>query len=187
MRSVAMPPIPTGEFFDAYDGVEGRWELHDGVPVETAGGSLRHAQLGTAITIALGVKLRGSGCQPFNSDAGLYIDLYNVRYPDVTVYCDRRDLDSDLRQVRAGRFPTAVFEVLSPSASHLDRGRKLGEYKRIPTMRIVALVDPERQTVSVAEWIGDGTWRDREIAAGDTMPLTALGIHLTYEETFGTE
>ena len=185
MATRALPLMTTDVFLHAYEGTEGNWELYDGVPVMMAGGSMRHAQIAGNLYFALRLKLRGSGCVPFNSDAGLSIDAYNMRYPDITVYCDRRDLDSDLMQVRMGRYPTAVFEVLSPGTEKTDRGRKLGDYQRLASLRAVALIDPvSRTSVLFERAASDAGWRERDVAAGEDIALACFGVTITADELF---
>ncbi len=105
--------MTTTQFLDLYENVEGKWELIDGVPVMMSGGSIRHAWVGGNILVALSDKLRGTGCVPLGSDGGLRLDEHNVRYPDVAIYCDRRDLDLDAMKAKTFKHPCVIFEVLS--------------------------------------------------------------------------
>lgn len=93
-----------------------RWELEDGVPVMMSGGTRRHARVGGNIFATLHAKLRGSGCEPFNSDMLVRTGIVSARAPDVAIYCDSRDIAGDPDE-RTMAFPSVVFEVLSPSPS----------------------------------------------------------------------
>ena len=170
------------EFLHLYDGVEGRWELVEGVPVMMSGGSFRHALVAGNIYFALRRELRGKPCQPFGSDAGVGVDFHNIRYPDVAVYCDPRDLDVDLDEKRTGRHPVVLVEVHSPSTSNIDRGLKLRQYKAIPSVRSILFVDPRANLAELYERIGDAEWRETVVPEGEDVPLPAIGVTLSADD-----
>ena len=122
MRTLAKRPMTADEFLWAYEGVEGRWELVDGEPVMMAGAARRHNQIAGNIYLALRLQLRASPCEPFGSDMGVYIDVYRIRLPDVSVLCDPRD---SADEIKTARHPSVLFEVFSPSTADMDRSRKL--------------------------------------------------------------
>lgn len=77
-------------------------------------------------------------------DIATRIPTENVRQPDVTIDCGpiRDDaLDSTA--------PSVVFEVLSPSTRKSDQICKLDEYKTVPTLRHIVLIEPDRSRVLV--------------------------------------
>lgn len=182
MRALARKPMTADEFLYAYEGVEGRWELVRGVPVMMAGGTIRHGRIARNILAALTFKLRGSSCQPFGSDVGIQVDLHQIRYPDISVLCDPRDVEVD--EVRTAHFPALLFEVFSPSTAEKDRGLKLIEYKRLPTVKMIVHVDPATETVATYERLGAREWRERTLEQGDTLVLDASGVALTAEDMF---
>jgi Uma2 family endonuclease len=137
------------EFLVEYEGVPGRWELVEGIPKLMAGGSIAHARVARNVLVALTPKLRGSGCEPFNSDTGLRLGDWDVRYPDAAIYCDRRDLERDPLTTREFRHPSVIFEVLSPSTARYDREAKLRAYAGVEGLRMVVLLDPGTRGVEV--------------------------------------
>ena len=52
-------------------------------------------------------------------------DVPAIRYPDIVVTCDPRDMDDE----QLTRFPTLLIEILSASTETLDRGVKFAEYR----------------------------------------------------------
>lgn len=120
-------------------------ELHGGriVPrvVAMAGGVSRHSGMGGNVTVALGSRLRGSGCGVHNSDQLVYCEATDEAfYPDVTIVCGPPDT------VRYGTLeaitnPVVVIEILSPTTEARDRGCKKEAYALIPTVREIVLVD----------------------------------------------
>ena len=182
MRALATKLLTVDEFLHRYTGVEGRWELAHGVPVMMAGGTIHHGRIARNIMIALGNKLRGSGCQPFGSDVGIHVDLYRYRQPDVSVLCDPRDVEVD--EVQRAHFPRVLFEVFSPSTEDVDRGVKLGEYRRLPSVRAIVHIDPTTEVIELFERAGPSEWRERVLAPSEALELASIGTTLTREDIF---
>lgn len=186
MRSLARQRMTIPEFLYLYEGAEGRWELVNGVPTLMAGGTRRHALIAANILVVLGQRLRGRRCEAFGSDFGVRTGEDTVRYPDVSVYCDRRDLDADPDQQKFGRYPLYLFEVLSPSSAHIDMGAKLAEYQGLSSVQGVFMIEPTGRTVtaflrgSSGEWPATGSM----VEEGGTVMLAALGIQLRWDEIF---
>lgn len=138
-RARVFPPMSTAEFF-AYRGEEGvRYELVDGVLVRAmTGASQRHDLVLVNILATLHAKLRGSPCRASTDDLAVVVPNGNVRRPDVSVSCGTLD---DRSQQLAD--PRLVVEVLSPSTRGIDLVRKLEEYKSVPGLSYILLVEPD--------------------------------------------
>jgi Uma2 family endonuclease len=138
-RARAFPPMSIAEFF-AYRGEEGvRYELVDGVLVRAmTGASQRHDLVLVNILATLHAKLRGSLCRASTDDLAVVVPNGNVRRPDVSVSCGKLD---DRSQQLAD--PRMVVEVLSPSTRGIDLVRKLEEYKSVPGLSYILLVEPD--------------------------------------------
>lgn len=159
----------------------GRWELVGGTPIQMmAGAKQRHDRIVVNLIVWLAQKLRGTRCRPWTADIATRIPNGNVRQPDVTVDCgDVRDEALDATA------PTVVFEVLSPSTRTFDQLRKVDEYKRVPTMRHVVLIDPDRPRIIL--WTRDDAdaWADREVDGLDgALDLRAIGVTLAMTEVY---
>lgn len=166
--------------------IEGRAELEDGVLYMMAGGSLDHAAVSGNILIALGNKLRGSGCRPFGPDFAVRTGPSTVRLPDASVYCGFTGTPEERRAKLFGD-PRLVVEVLSPSTRRLDEGAKLVEYRALAGLDAVLLVDPEIERVRLVERTAPESWTDRWLPSGAEIPLEALDISLTAVEIFARE
>ena len=66
-------------------------------------------------------------------------------YPDVMVTCSAADQASALVKTE----PKLVIEVLSPWTMGFDRFRKLEEYKTVPSIQVILIVDTEKPQVVV--------------------------------------
>ena len=135
------------EFMQWYETAEGRWELHDGVPVRrhdpAKGHSERagHVRAKSRIYQALENALAGADfkCEALGDGMTVKIDE-NVSYePDALVYCGDR-LDGDELVVPA---PVIIVEVLSPSTACKDVSDKLDDYFRLPSVEHYLILDPK--------------------------------------------
>jgi Uma2 family endonuclease len=182
MRAVARRPMTVDDFLYAYAGVEGRWELVDGEPRMMAGGGIHHGRIARNILIAVGSALRSTGCQPFGSDVGVQVDIHQYRLPDVSILCDPRDTDVD--ELQRAHFPKVLFEIFSPSTADADRGVKLREYRRIPSVAAIVHIDPVTETVELFERIGPSDWRETVLPSGARLRLDAVGVELSAQDMF---
>jgi Uma2 family endonuclease len=125
-----------------------KYELVDGeILVSPAG--MRHSEIGLKIGyLILEFLERNPIGKVYNSDAGIALPNGNVRSPDVT-YVSLGKLPGGVSPDTFGEvIPDLAVEVLSPSDSLRELGRKIGEFldNGVP---LVWLVDPARQTVTV--------------------------------------
>ncbi len=169
------------QFLDWRQDQPGRWELDSGVPIQMmAGAKQRHDQVVINLIVTLAGRLKGGPCRPWSADIAVRIPAGNVRQPDVTIDCGPvrgSALDSTA--------PTVVFEVLSPSTRTFDQIRKVDEYKTVPSMRHIVLIDPDRPRVLVwSRADAGGGWADVEVTAPEaSVSLTAIA-ELTIAEIY---
>ena len=126
---------------------EVKHEYMGGVLYAMAGAGNAHNRVATNITIALGGRLRGRPCQPFNSDTKIRLRLptqTRYYYPDVSVVC-RSNPSTDSFQDE----PVVVVEVLSPSTRRLDNGEKREAYLSLPSVRVYLMVETTHPRVEV--------------------------------------
>jgi Uma2 family endonuclease len=175
------PPHWTEEQFFAWGkGQEGRYELVDGQPRAMVGATQRHDRVTTNLLGMLYNRLRGSACRPGSSDTAIRIPNGNIRYPDVTVDCGRFE-----EMARAATEPTLVIEVLSPSIAIFDQTEKLEEYRTVPSLRHILMIDPEQPRLRLHTRGEDGHWTSAPHAGLDTeVALPVLGITLPLAELY---
>jgi Uma2 family endonuclease len=80
--------------------------------------------------------------------------------------------------------PRVVIEVLSPSTTRYDRFQKLEEYKLLPAVYVILLVDTEAPRVTV--WRrGESGWGYEDLAGLDaTIQLPEIGTDLPLSELY---
>ena len=177
--------ITAAEFLAMDFGSDRKFELADGVIVSMTGGTEAHSWVKGNILTWLRVHLRGSRCRPYDSDMAVQISDTEIRYPDVSVYCDQPPRD-ELRSTKALSEPTVVVEVLSPSTASLDQGDKLAEYKGIASVRTIAFVDPDGELCRTVERLDDG-WLDHIFSGSSGLVIPALNLTIPHADIFARD
>jgi Uma2 family endonuclease len=159
------------------EAADAKHEFVDGFAFAMAGAGDKHNIITPTLGALLRAAARGTACRAYVADMRLAVpgDIYY--YPDALLTCDEADLGADIK-----RHPCLVVEVLSESTADIDRGEKLLNYRKIPSLKAYLLVS---QTIAVLELyhqVGDG-WRHDIIESG-AFRLPCLGLELTLEEVY---
>jgi Uma2 family endonuclease len=165
------------EFFAWQLDQEERYELVDGVPVPLrgmTGASNAHDAVAVNIIALLWQQLRGGPCRVATADTAVRTAIRGIRRPDATVECAPIDVKS-----YEAHAPKVVVEVLSPSTRAMDRIRKVEEYKRLPTLTAIMLVEPGTPQVLVLRCGPQGAWSDETYAGLEAVvPLADISASL---------
>ena len=174
MSTVLRKPWTQDQFFAWADAQEGRYEFDGTAPVAMTGGNAGHAAIATNILTALRTKLRGTGCRPLGSDAGIETVNDAVRYPDALVTCSKFEL-----QDRKIPGVVVVFEILSASTSRIDRLIKVREYGGVASIRRYVIVESTSVGLTVLERAEPGeAWRTAILAEGEVLRMPEIGIEV---------
>jgi Uma2 family endonuclease len=162
---------------------EERYEYHDGEIFLMSGGSLPHALIGTNIVGELRGQLKGRRCQIYAGNLRLRVTptgLYT--YPDVMVVCGQAKLADDQKDTLLN--PVLIIEVLSPSTSDYDRGKKFDNYRTLPSVREYVTVAQDAPNVVLYTRLPD-EWRLREFKdLNQTIQLESIGCTLPLSEIY---
>ncbi len=171
-----------------------RYELVDGVPVAVrpaagrpgtpaqamAGASRSHDRVTSNIIGALYGQLRDGLYWAATSDTALRTKIKRIRRPDVTVECAPPDA-----QTYEAQNPVAAFEVLSPTTERTDKMTKLPEYMQHPTLRTIALIEPEKMDVLVYQRDENGEWQGRRYKqATDEFEIAGTAAKVTLADIY---
>jgi Uma2 family endonuclease len=130
MATALKLPRTLDEFLEWERRQEERWEFSGGQLRLMSGGTGDHAQIAANILIALGPRLRGSGCQVFGSDLKLLVQaMQKSYYPDVMVRCGRPVGQEDTIDDTV-----VLFEVLSKGTAEYNLTTKRKTYETVPTI-----------------------------------------------------
>lgn len=161
---------------------EVRHEYVAGEIFATAGGSVEHSALATALVGLLFAHLRGSPCRPHGSDLRISIRSADVAtYADAAVVCDpvERDPESPTHVTN----PRIVVEVLSPTSERYDREQKRLYHQQLDSLQEYVLVAQDRRRVEV--WRRDGDpWVHTAHDSGATATLRSIGYELDVDELY---
>jgi Uma2 family endonuclease len=174
MGALARQRLTVEEFYEWVAGREQKFELVDGEPVMMAGANRRHDRIaGNTIRVA-GNHLQGHRCQPFTSDTYVRIPAGNRRQADMGI--DRGPFgDASLHASE----PILAVEILSPTTRTFDRNDKLEEYKTVPTLEYILLVDPDYPQVRIYRRDSNRDWTSDRLAGLDAVvDMSPLSLHL---------
>ncbi len=187
--STALKLMSTDEFLLWAEGKEGRWELHDGVPVPLHAGSpalmaterAAHVRVKFRAATALQEALKGAHlpCEVFSDGLAVTIDVGTTFEPDASVVCGQR-VPADALSIDN---PIVVVEVLSPSTAAIDHGRKLSGYFSLPSVEHYLILDPERRVV-IHHKRGQGDAIETRVLSEGSAKLDPPGFAVAVEALF---
>lgn len=153
-----------------------RHEFLDGRAWMMAGGTPRHSRVKVNLVVWAGSALGDGPCLPYDSDMKVRVPETGLAtYPDLSIVCGPIVRDAEDRNALVN--PTVVAEVLSPSTEAWDRGEKFHHLRKLPTLRHVLFIDPDRERVD--HYRRDGqAWMLLTVAADGELALDAVGLVL---------
>ncbi len=180
------PKMTFDEFISWREDKEGRWELHDGVPVRKhdplKGHSerARHFMLKGEVYALLREEIKKTklDCIAVVDGATIRIDELISYEPDALVYCGDPIGDDDLIVPE----PVIIVEVLSPSTAYKDVSTKLADYFKLPSVMHYLILDPQLKRVQ-HHYRADNAIRLDPVEGG-TLYLDPPGIVLKTDELF---
>jgi Uma2 family endonuclease len=151
-----------------------------------AGATREHNLIVFNTIVALGEKLRDRPCEAYPSDMRVRVPATGLyTYPDVSVVCGDPVFEDNVRDTLLN--PQILVEVLSPSTEAYVRGKKLANYRTLPSLREVLLIAQDEVLVDhyvrQPEQPGDG-WLLRSLAAGTTITLASIGCALPVDDFY---
>jgi Uma2 family endonuclease len=158
-----------------------RYEFAGGHVFAMAGASRAHGTIATNLVALLRPAIRGKGCGLYVADMKLAVpEIPAIRYPDVVVTCDPRDLKDE----QLTRFPTMLVEILSESTEALDRGVKFAEYRAIAALREFVLIDSRTVHVETYRRGDQNRWFYQEYGPGDHVVFESIGLSIPIEALY---
>jgi Uma2 family endonuclease len=174
MVETAEKRMTLAEFLEWDDGTDTRYELVRGKILAMAPPSARHS----IIALKIGGVLEATLKRPCYAGANAGVirpDRDDTFYEaDLVVSCT--PLDADTSTIPR---PVVVIEVLSPTTAEHDRGSKLYDYRRIPSVQEIALVASEQRHVEI--WRRRGPkWEVEDLIGDATLALESVGVQVPF-------
>ena len=162
------------EFLPWEDGTDTRYELLGGCPVAMAPPAIAHGILALRLGARIDAALRSRSPCFGQSEAGIARpDRNDTCYiADLAVTCTPPERGQQLLQD-----PLLIVEILSPGTALYDRQTKVSDYRRIPSVQEILLIDSASIFAEVLRREGD-RWMT-EIVRGPQATLLLASIGLT--------
>jgi Uma2 family endonuclease len=175
--------ISPEEYLASERNAEVRSEFYRGEVTPMVGASRVHNLISACLGSELIQQLKGRPCEVYISDMRVKVSAKIYTYPDVTVACG--DIRFEDEQVDTLLNPTVIFEVLSPSTEHEDRGRKWVSYRTIESLREYILVAQDAPRVEHHLRQAEGGWLLTEThQLDDVLELPSIGCRLPLREIY---
>lgn len=177
--------ITLEDFIAAAETTDERIEFVDGQIVAMSGTSLEHGLITENLAYALRTRLRAAGCRVLSQGTLVAADGSDDAFvPDVVVFCG----DAQRRRLRGTdvlRNPVLLVEVLSPSTTNYDHGRKWESYRGIESLQHYLLVSQDRARVEQYTRHGEHFWHYTETLGPDAIvQVESLNVSLTLAEIY---
>jgi Uma2 family endonuclease len=174
MSELAVKRMTLDEFLGWEDGTDTRYELQAGFPVAMAPPAVAHGILALRLGARVDAALRSRPPCFGQSEAGI------VR-PGRSDTCYIADLAVTCTPPERGQQlisdPVLIVEILSPATALYDRQTKVADYRRIPSVEEILLIDSGSIFAEVLRREGD-RWTT-EIIRGPQAILSLASIGLT--------
>jgi Uma2 family endonuclease len=183
MAETALKKLTVEEFFDWCPADDRRWELIDGVPVAMAPTRRAHQILASRINFRLTGALADRPTCFVQSEAGLTLpgrqDTFYIA--DLAVSCRPHRFEDG----PATPDPILIVEILSPSTQDLDRHRKVADYREIPSVLEILLVQQTAMYCEVHRRIESGRWLHDILRGPDArLALDSVGLDLPLADLY---
>ena len=174
MSEAAVKRMTLAEFLRWEDGTDTRYELLGGCPVAMAPPAIAHGILALRLGARIDAALRSRSPCFGQSEAGIARpDRNDTCYiADLAVTCTPPERGQQLLQD-----PLLIVEILSPGTALYDRQTKVSDYRRMPSVQEILLIDSASIFAEVLRREGD-RWIT-EIVRGPQATLSLASIGLT--------
>lgn len=176
--------VTAAEYLEGEEMAEVRHEYIDGRVYAMSGASDKHNEISFDVASLLKSHLKGGKCKTFLLDVKVEArknDNPCYYYPDIFVTCESEDTQSPLVK----RFPTLIFEVLSPSTWRVDQGEKLQNYSQIPSVLEVVLIAQDWPEVIIHRRSSD--WKPESfILPEDRVCFESINLEVSLADIYAS-
>jgi Uma2 family endonuclease len=143
---------------------------------------ISHNLAATNALTAVGARLRGKRCRPYNSGMKIRVRLpaqIRFYYPEFSVVC-KSNPQSDSYQDE----PVVIAEVLSKRTRRIDEGEKKDAYLTIPSLCVYLLIEQEIAVVVAYRRTIHGFVRQEYVGLDGVVPLPEIDAELPLAEIY---
>lgn len=159
-------------------------EFRQGEIFAMSGASREHNLIVGILLRLLGNALLDRPCEVYPSDMRVKVQASGLsKYPDVTVVCSEPQFEDPFVDTLLN--PLVLVEVLSESTEGYDRGAKAAQYRQLPSLRELVLVDSNAVQVEYFRRADQDQWALWETANRDaSLHLSAVDITIPVAEIY---
>jgi Uma2 family endonuclease len=168
-------PVQSFEAFLEFEEIAlERHEFVDGHLFVMAGGTDRHDHVAGGLYSRLFLKaFEERTFQVYKGDVKVCTPDEIGYYPDVFILTD-----TSLDTPRVKRLPVVIIEVLSDSTEAIDKGEKLRNYRKIPSLEQYILLSQNETLGEVYSKREDGTWVHQFLESDAQLEMPCIGFAL---------
>ncbi len=170
--------ISPAEYFTILENSNERYELVDGQIYAMAGGSRKHTRLIRQLSKLLDIHLGHGPCEVLpefmlriNTDSDNYV------YPDLLVECNEHN---DVRDFATE--PKLIIEVLSPSTSNYDLGKKFDMYTTFDSLQEYVVIEQNIMRVDIFR--KSDNWNATRYEKGSDVEFQSIGLTIPIAEIY---
>jgi Uma2 family endonuclease len=182
MADAAQRRMSVEEFLAWQGEGDTRYQLREGVPVAMAPPSATHRVVAGNLMGLVFEKLRSRPPRTVQPEAGLssISSRRSFHQADFAVTCS--PVGPSGQEIAD---PIRIVEVLSPSTADDDRRIKLPDYRMIPSVQEIVLIDSRFRYCEVHRRSGDDRWiTDLLRRAEDRLRLETVGLDVALSEVY---
>jgi Uma2 family endonuclease len=181
MSEAAVKRMTLAEFLRWEDGTDTRYELLGGCPVAMAPPAIAHGILALRLGARIDAALRSRSPCFGQSEAGIARpDRNDTCYiADLAVTCTPPERGQQLLQD-----PLLIVEILSPGTALYDRQTKVSDYRRIPSVQEILLIDSASIFAEVLRREGDRWITEIVRSPQATLSLASIGLTAALSELY---
>jgi Uma2 family endonuclease len=136
-----------------------------------SGARLAHNQIAINLYSRIGSYLENKECQILPSDMRVSTPSHETyMYPDAQIVCGRPQMEDDSFDTLIN--PSVIIEILSPSAQHIDKGRKFFFYHQIPSLKEYIMIDSKKRFIQAARRQHEDLWKFEDL--NETVPTLEI-------------
>ncbi|MET7254452.1 Uma2 family endonuclease [Dyadobacter jiangsuensis] len=188
MTAVAIKMYTQEEYLELERAAEYKSEYYRGEIFAMSGARFNHNRIKENTALEIGLFLKGKPCSSLSSDMRVHIPentLYT--YPDILIVCGEPEFQDDHMDTLLNA--SVIIEVLSPSTSSYDQGKKFSLYQSLKSLREYILIDSQEIGARVFRKNDEGAWLISSIAydINSSIEIGHIGLTLKmstiYEQT----
>jgi Uma2 family endonuclease len=181
MTELAIKKMTLAEFLRWEDGTDTRYELLGGTVFAMAPPAPAHGFLAARLCARIEAGLRSRPPCMAQIEAG-------IAKPDRDDTCYVADLAVTCTPTQRGQEllsdPVLIVEILSPGTALYDRQTKVADYRRIPSVQEILLIDSASVFAEVLRRAGEQWVTELVQGRAATLSLPSIGLTVTMSELY---